>query len=85
MKYWGGGAYTKAGVPDLLICCNGYFLGVELKASTGKASELQKMQLAKIKDAGGISLLLYPKDFERFKMLIDNLLKEEKKNEIDLR
>lgn len=40
------------------------------------------MQLAKIKDAGGISLLLYPKDFERFKMLIDNLLKEEKKNAI---
>lgn len=23
IKYWGGGEFTKAGVPDILACCNG--------------------------------------------------------------
>ena len=82
VKYWGGGTYTKAGVPDLLICCNGYFLGIEVKAGSGRLSDLQKFQLAKIKKAGGISLAVYPKDFDNFKLLIENLLKEEKKNAI---
>lgn len=78
VKYWGGGNFTTSGIPDLLVCCNGYFLGVEIKASTGKVSELQKFHLAKIKESGGIALALYPKDFDNFKKLIENLLKEKK-------
>lgn len=66
-------AYTKAGVPDLLVCCNGYFLGVELKAPNGKPSELQKWNIEKIKAAGGIAMVLYPKDFDDFKDLIHQL------------
>ena len=30
VKYWGGGQFTKVGTPDLLICCNGWFLGIEV-------------------------------------------------------
>jgi Holliday junction resolvase len=66
-------AYTKRGIPDLLVCCNGYFLGVELKAPNGKPSELQLWNIKKIKEAGGIALVLYPKDFDDFKQLILNL------------
>lgn len=73
LKYWAGATYTKSGIPDLLICCNGYFLGVELKASWGKASELQLWNIKKIKGAGGIGLILYPKDFDSFKKLIRKL------------
>lgn len=58
------------------MCCNGYFLGVELKAENGKPSELQKYQIEKIKKSGGIGLILYPKDFDEFKFLIESLLKE---------
>ena len=32
LKYWGGAAYTKSGIPDILACCNGKFLGIEVKA-----------------------------------------------------
>ena len=32
VKYWGGGQYTKKGVPDILACCNGRFIGIEVKA-----------------------------------------------------
>ena len=73
IKYWGGGQFTKAGIPDLLVCCNGHFLGVELKAPNGKPSELQLWNIEKIKEAGGIGLVLYPSDFDSFKKLIHDL------------
>ena len=72
LKTWGGG-YQRSGIPDLIICCNGYFIGLEVKASKGKASELQEWNINKIKQAGGIGLILYPKDFEKFKELIIKL------------
>ena len=75
VKYWGGVAlngkkYTKNGVPDLLVCVDGCFIGLELKAPTGKASELQKAHLKQIDAAGGLGVLLYPDDFDRFKNLV---------------
>ena len=73
IKYWGGGQFTKSGVPDLLVCCKGKFLGIELKAPTGKPSELQLYNIEAIQKAGGVALVLYPKDFERFKELVRNL------------
>lgn len=73
IKYWGGGQFTKSGIPDLLVCCKGHFLGVELKATNGKPSELQLYNIEKIKEAGGIALVLYPEDFDRFKEFVKNL------------
>lgn len=52
LKYWGGAAYTKSGIPDILACCNGKFLGIEVKAKNGKPSELQLYNLKKIDEAG---------------------------------
>lgn len=77
VKYWGGGGYTKSGIPDLLVCCEGVFLGVELKAAKGKPSELQLKHLHRIRDSGGLAILLYPKDLELFKSLI-RAIKENK-------
>lgn len=78
IKYWGGGQFTKSGVPDLLICCNGYFVAVEVKAENGKPSELQLWNIEQIKKAGGIAMVLYPNQFEDFKKVIVSL-----KNVID--
>ena len=72
VKYFAN-AYTKSGIPDLLVCCNGHFIGVELKGPKGKPSELQLWNIEKITQAGGIGLVLYPKDFEDFKLLIRKL------------
>ena len=63
-------AYTKSGIPDLLVCCNGYFLGVEVKAPNGKPSELQKMNIRKINESGGFGVVLYPDQFDDFKYMI---------------
>lgn len=80
LKTWSNGI-QRSGIPDLLICCNGYFLGVELKAENGEPSKLQLWNIEEIKKAGGLSMVLYPKDFERFQKLIVLLQKEPKLNE----
>ena len=75
IKYWSGSSgngkkFTKDGIPDLLVCCNGYFLGIELKAPNGKPSELQLKTLEKITMANGLAFILYPKNFADFKAVI---------------
>lgn len=65
-----GDRFSKKGTPDLLINCNGFFIGCELKAPNGKASELQKHHIQLIKNSGGIGLILYPSGYEEFKKLI---------------
>lgn len=69
LKTWSNGV-QRSGVPDLLICCNGYFLGVELKAENGKPSDLQLWNVKKIREAGGISIVLYPNQYKAFQDLI---------------
>ena len=66
-------AYTKSGIPDILVCCNGYFVAVEVKAPRGKPSELQKWNIQKICESDGIGVVLYPNQFDDFKELIDCL------------
>lgn len=73
IKYWGGGAFTRAGVPDLLVCYNGYFIGVELKAEKGKASDLQLHNIKEIKKSGGIALVLRPSGYKEFQKFIESL------------
>lgn len=63
-------AYTKKGVPDILACCNGYFVGIEVKAPNGKPSDLQKWNIQKIKESGGYGVILYPDQFDDFKDMI---------------
>lgn len=67
----------RSGIPDLLICCNGIFLGVELKAEDGRLSELQAWNIDKINQANGFAFVLFPRDFEEFKAFIININQEE--------
>lgn len=77
VKVWGGG-FQKAGVPDLLVCYHGKFIGIELKTDKGKASVLQKYNIGKIQDAGGIGIVLRPKTFQKFKReMIGGNIKED--------
>jgi len=66
LKTWSNGV-QRSGVPDLLVCCNGEFVGIELKAPKGKPSDLQLWNLSQIEKAGGYGWLLYPDGFDGFK------------------
>jgi len=68
-KYWAG-PYSKSGIPDIIACINGKFIGIEVKADKGHASELQKRNVDLIEKANGIGLIIYPKDFEMLKTLL---------------
>lgn len=83
VKYWGGGAFTKSGVPDILTCCNGYFVGVELKAPNGKPSDLQLHNLNEINKSGGFGILLYPDKFNEFKNFMHVLKNESYLSSVD--
>lgn len=65
---------TKSGVPDILACVNKYFVAIEVKASNGKPSELQLWNREEIRKAGGISIILYPDQWDDFTLLIRDLI-----------
>ena len=43
----------RAGCPDITVCVNGLFVGLEVKTKTGRQSELQKKAQAEIERANG--------------------------------
>jgi len=44
---------NERGVPDLLLCYRGEFIGLEVKSDTGKATKIQLAQMQRIRAAGG--------------------------------
>lgn len=51
-----GSIYQPSGIPDILACVNGKFVAIEVKRSDrGVVSPLQKAQIQKIKENGGIA------------------------------
>ena len=72
-KRWGGG-YSQSGLPDLHIVIQGINLDVELKAQTGKPSELQKFMIRQINESGSLALVLYPDKFPEFQNLIKGVI-----------
>lgn len=54
-----GSAFMEAGIPDIVACYKGLFIGIEVKAP-GKdsgQSDVQKVHDKNIKKAGGIYIL----------------------------
>lgn len=75
VKYFANG-FTKSGIPDILACCNGHFLAIEVKAENGRPSELQLHHIEKIKQSGGHAVIVKPSQFEELKQLIEELKDE---------
>ena len=48
-----GGMYGTAGLPDIICCYRGRFLGLEVKAPSGKLTKLQENTIQKIQAAKG--------------------------------
>lgn len=67
-------SYTKRGVPDILACVNGYYVGIEVKAQNGKASDLQYYNIRQIRKAGGFAYIVYPSGWEELKKILTDLL-----------
>lgn len=83
VKYFGC-SYSESGTPDILACINGYFLAIEVKAPTGKPSELQLVKIDAIRKAGGFAYVVYPSGWEKLKDIIDGLLIDKFNREEDV-
>ncbi len=52
------GGYGASGVPDIIACYKGKFVGIECKANGNKPTALQQKHLRDISISGGISLVI---------------------------
>jgi hypothetical protein len=52
------GGWGKSGVPDIIGCYEGLFLGLECKAGKGKPTKLQELNLRQINEAGGYGIIV---------------------------
>lgn len=81
-----GDRFSKVGTPDIIACVNSTFIALEVKATTGKPSELQLYHLKQIISSGGFGAIIVPREgVERIeKYILENYPAYEYVNVIDL-
>ena len=50
------GGYGRSGIPDIVACYRGKFIGIECKAGDNVPTALQERELQRIRDGGGYAL-----------------------------
>lgn len=50
---------NRNGVPDLIACYKGRFIGIEVKGPNGRPSALQLANIGMIREAGGLAGVVY--------------------------
>jgi len=66
---------TIRGTPDILACCNGHFVALELKRDgTTKPDDLQVYTLAKISASGGVAMVVHPGNLNDCKKLLKEMV-----------
>lgn len=53
-----GGMYGTAGIPDLIVCYKGRFIGLECKVGKKKPTVLQAVTIKQIINAGGYATVV---------------------------
>ena len=52
------GGYGRSGVPDIICCYRGKFVGIECKAGKNKPTPLQEAEMQKIRESGGMTYVI---------------------------
>lgn len=60
----------RAGIPDIIGCYRGRFLGIECKAGKGKTTALQDLELEKIRQAKGFAYVVNENNIQDLKELL---------------
>ena len=76
-KIWGGG-FQSAGIPDVIGCYRGRFIGIEAKVGNNKPSEIQKAKIKMIQKAGGYASVVWSlEEVEKLLNEIDEVINNE--------
>jgi Holliday junction resolvase len=62
--------FGSSGVPDIVACICGRFVGIECKAGEGKPTALQEKNLMQIMNNGGIAVLVNENGIEALTNLL---------------
>lgn len=62
--------FGRSGVPDIVACVNGKFLGIECKAGKNKPTDLQKREIDLIKGAGGQAVVINETNIDYLRTLV---------------
>ena len=65
--------YGRSGVPDIVCCVGGKFLGIECKAGTNKPTALQVRELESIRRNGGYAIVTNEENWEDVRPLVRKL------------
>ena len=65
-----GTGYGNSGVPDFLLCHRGRFIAVEAKAGSNKPTALQELHMQRIRNNGGIALVINENNLQELKELL---------------
>ena len=65
------GGFGRSGVPDIIACYKGRFVGIECKAGNNKPTALQQRNLQEIDNADGIALVVNEDNLATLKTSIE--------------
>jgi len=67
------GGYGRSGVPDIVACLRGKFIGIECKANGNKPTALQEKNLHEIMGVGGFAVLIDENGIPMLRSMLDQL------------
>jgi Holliday junction resolvase len=59
--------FGRAGIPDIICCFGGRFIAIECKAGKGATTALQDRELAAIRTAGGMTMVVNETNIQELK------------------
>ena len=59
------------GIPDILACLKGRFIGIEAKAGNNKPTDLQTLNLKRIDEAGGLALVINEENLNQLEFILE--------------
>jgi hypothetical protein len=62
--------YGSSGVPDIVACLRGKFIGIECKANKGKPTALQLKNLRELSLSGGLAVLIDERGIDQLGLLL---------------
>ena len=71
------GGFGRSGVPDIVCCVGGAFLGIECKAGKNKPTALQVREIEAIRRAGGVAIVANEDNWDVIRPLVRELSSKE--------
>lgn len=68
------GGFGRSGVPDIIACVRGQFIGIECKAGTNVPTALQLREMNRIREAAGLAIVVNENNLDELKDLLERVV-----------